>query len=137
MIDAITGGLIIGLSTTLFFVFHGRVAGISGMLKSIIKFDATESRQKLIFLLGVILGGLCLKLFYPESLTVSTSLKLSDYIISGFFVGAGSVLANGCTSGHGICGLSRFSVRSMTAVTTFIVFGFVSVAFYRIIKGEL
>ncbi|MEZ4703989.1 MAG: YeeE/YedE thiosulfate transporter family protein [Bdellovibrionota bacterium] len=79
------------------------------------------------FLLGLLAGGLMLRLFYPASLENTLGYSWVRVAIAGLLVGYGTVLGNGCTSGHGVCGISRFSLRSIFATLTFMVFGMMAV----------
>ncbi|PHQ95304.1 MULTISPECIES: YeeE/YedE thiosulfate transporter family protein [unclassified Pseudoalteromonas] len=115
---AIGGGLI-GLACALLLVLFGKVAGISGLIKSIFNPLAAASRWKLCFVMGLLLAGVFIQLFAPELLVGELSLSPWMIIIAGLLVGAGTTLANGCTSGHGVCGMSRFSARSWVSTCTF------------------
>lgn len=115
---AIAGGLI-GLACALLLVLFGKVAGISGLIKSIFNPLAAASRWKLCFVMGLLLAGVFIQLFAPELLVGELNLSPWMIIIAGLLVGAGTTLANGCTSGHGVCGMSRFSARSWVSTCTF------------------
>ncbi|MEM6983560.1 MAG: YeeE/YedE thiosulfate transporter family protein, partial [Pseudomonadota bacterium] len=112
------GGLI-GLACALLLVLFGKVAGISGLIKSIFNPLAAASRWKLCFVMGLLLAGVFIQLFAPELLVGELNLSPWMIIIAGLLVGAGTTLANGCTSGHGVCGMSRFSARSWVSTCTF------------------
>ena len=125
-ISSLMGGLIIGCSVVLFFYTTGRLAGISGIFANI--FLNKENRiSNILFLFGLIIGPL--GYFYFAKVTVNFEITKSYIliIIAGFLVGFGTRMSGGCTSGHGICGISRFSMRSIIATITFIVTGVVSV----------
>jgi uncharacterized membrane protein YedE/YeeE len=76
-------------------------------------------------------------IFRPESFIQQSSAKWGDYIFAGLLVGFGTLLGNGCTSGHGVCGISRLSVRSLMATVTFIVFGILSLLVFKFFRGSL
>jgi uncharacterized membrane protein YedE/YeeE len=133
----VLGGLIIGLSVTMMLLFAGRVTGISGIIGGVLNPSTSDKNWRIYFLIGLILGGLSLKLLRPEVFTVISSATKSDYILAGLLVGFGTLLGNGCTSGHGVCGISRFSKRSIIATITFIISGMVSVLVFRFLRGEL
>ncbi|MBY0516808.1 MAG: YeeE/YedE family protein [Bacteriovoracaceae bacterium] len=137
MINAILGGVLIGLSVSLMLLFNGRVTGISGIVAGIMRLDKNDISWRAAFILGLVFGGFLLKAFYPQSLMQISSSGTGDYIFAGLLVGFGTVLGNGCTSGHGVCGISRFSVRSILSTVTFIFFGILSVIAYKALRGEL
>jgi uncharacterized membrane protein YedE/YeeE len=138
MLQALIGGSLIGIAVSLMLLFNGRVAGISGILSGLLQLKNGETGWRMLFLLGLIVGGFFLKFFYPTAfVSYSKHMKPMDYILSGFLVGFGTLLANGCTSGHGVCGISRLSVRSILATIIFMIFGMLSVYLFKIYKGEL
>ena len=125
-ISALTGGLIIGCAVVLFFYTTGRLAGISGIFAN--AFTSKENRSSnLLFLLGLVIGPLGYLYFtkIPVNFEITNSYIL--IIIAGFLVGLGTRMGGGCTSGHGICGISRFSIRSIIATITFIISGVITV----------
>ena len=125
-LSALTGGLIIGCSVVLFFYTSGRLAGISGIFAN--TFTSKENRgSNFLFLLGLILGPLGYFYFTNAPVNFEITESYILVIIAGFLVGLGTRMSSGCTSGHGICGISRFSVRSIVATITFIIFGVITV----------
>ena len=125
-ISALTGGLIIGCAVVLFFYTTGRLAGISGIFAN--AFTSKKNRSSnLLFLLGLVIGPLGYLYFtkIPVNFEITNSYIL--IIIAGFLVGLGTRMGGGCTSGHGICGISRFSLRSIIATITFIISGVITV----------
>ena len=137
MINGLIGGLLIGLAVSLMLLFNGRVTGISGIVSGLIKPEKNETSWKLSFVLGLILGGFVLQALNPEALIQISSALWFDYVIAGLLVGFGTLLGNGCTSGHGVCGISRFSTRSIIATITFIFFGICSVLLFKLLRGSL
>ncbi len=124
-LSALTGGLLIGFAVFLFFIFNGRLAGVSSVASdSILK--STNRIDNLLFLLGLIIGPILYSLSGNEIESVLTN-SLPLIIIGGLLVGVGTKIANGCTSGHGVCGVSRFSIRSIVATISFILTGVVTV----------
>ena len=125
-ISALTGGLLIGLSVALFFILKGRMIGISGIASNFLvsKDNRTEN---FLFLFGLILGPLIYNLISGKEINISISNSLFLLIIAGIMVGFGTRLSNGCTSGHGISGISRFSLRSIIATITFMLVGILTV----------
>lgn len=118
IITAIIGGTLIGASATGLLLINNRVAGISGIAASLIAPWNSESRWKWCFTLGLLSSGVLYRIAgYQPSIEISASYR--QLIIAGLLVGFGSRLAGGCTSGHGICGIARLSVRSIVATLTF------------------
>jgi uncharacterized membrane protein YedE/YeeE len=117
---ALGGGLLIGSAATLFLLLNGRIAGISNIAGGLWTPKRDGISWRLFFVLGLIAGGLTLSIFYPQAFHDSHPRSLEVLALAGFLVGFGSSLANGCTSGHGVCGLSRRSLRSLVATVVFI-----------------
>ncbi len=129
-LSALTGGLLIGFAVFLFFIFNGRLAGVSSVASdSILK--SSNRIDNLLFLLGLIIGPILYSLSGNEIESVLTN-SLPLIIIGGLLVGVGTKIANGCTSGHGVCGVSRFSIRSMVATISFILTGVVTVLIFGV-----
>ena len=129
-LPALTGGLLIGLSVALFFVLNGRMIGISGIASNLLV--SKDNRiDNFLFLVGLILGPLIYNLISGKEIIISISNSLILLIIAGAMVGFGTKLSSGCTSGHGISGISRFSLRSIIATITFMLIGILTV----LIKG--
>lgn len=138
MILAILGGVLIGLAANLMLYFNGRITGISGILGGIIHPASSDRSWRLVFIAGLLAGGLILKVFIdPTLFIIETEVRTLDYAVAGILVGYGTLLGNGCTSGHGVCGISRFSVRSLVATALFIASGVISVALFRLARGGL
>jgi uncharacterized membrane protein YedE/YeeE len=135
--EAIDGGVLIGVAATMMLLFNGRVTGISGILGGLLNPVSKDKSWRILFLLGLLVGGFFLRFFHPVSfVTVSNAWRI-DYMIAGFFVGFGTLLGNGCTSGHGVCGISRFSFRSIISTIIFMLSGILSVVFFKLIRGSL
>ena len=134
LLNSLMGGILIGIAATIIFFVNGRIMGISGILGNLIITKETDQKfWRIIFILGVLIGPLIFILLFKEiksEMVANTTLL----IISGFLVGLGTSLGNGCTSGHGICGLSRFSIRSIVATLVFVISGMITVYF---ISGNL
>ena len=129
-VSAFVGGSLIGFAAFLFFVFNGRIAGVSSIASdSIIK---NENRfDNILFLSGLIIGPVIYSLSGNNVESVLTN-SLSLLIAGGFLVGFGTKIGNGCTSGHGVCGISRFSIRSIVATIAFITTGVITVLIFGI-----
>lgn len=132
--QSLAGGILIGIAATLLILFNGRIAGVSGILGGLFSADHSELRWRLLFLLGLmsapILYGLITLLPAVEITTGNTAL-----VLAGLLVGIGSRYGAGCTSGHGVCGLSRLSRRSLVATLCFMLSGFATVYVVRHLLG--
>ena len=126
-ISALTGGLLIGLSVALFFILNGRMIGISGIASNFLV-SKNNRIENFLFLVGLILGPLIYNLISGKEINISISSSLILLIIGGTLVGFGTRISGGCTSGHGISGISRFSLRSIIATTTFMLVGILTVS---------
>ena len=135
--DSVIGGVLIGLAVSVMLLFNGRVTGISGIIGGVLNKNVTDKGWRVSFLVGLLLGGITLNVIQPMAFEVLTSVGTGDYIFAGLLVGFGTLLGNGCTSGHGVCGLSRFSIRSIVSTITFITSGIVSVLIFKWMRGEL
>jgi len=125
-IPAFTGGLIIGLAVVVFFLLNGRLVGISGIASNAL----TEKENKfdnLLFLLGLIIAPFIYSLFSNGGINISISNSYVLMIAAGLLVGIGTRISGGCTSGHGISGIGRFSIRSIIATITFMIVGILTV----------
>ena len=130
----VVGGAIIGLSAIVLLLFKGRVAGISGILNSVFTRDKSEFMWRAIFIVGVILGPLLMKpldFFLPTDFDVSWPIL----ILGAFLVGFGGNMGGGCTSGHGICGVGRFSPRSISATLVFMAIAMITVYAVNSVSG--
>ena len=125
-ISALTGGLLIGLSVALFFILNGRMIGISGIASNFL-ISKDNRIDNFLFLVGLILGPLIYNLISGKEINISISSSLILLITAGVMVGFGTRLSSGCTSGHGISGISRFSLRSIIATITFMLVGILTV----------
>ncbi|QJD92550.1 YeeE/YedE family protein [Duganella dendranthematis] len=127
---ALAGGLLIGLAAAVFVLFNGRIAGISGILGGLIKPRSGDIGWRLAFTGGLIGAPVIYSLFWrlPDIHIEANPVTL---IIAGLIVGFGTRIGSGCTSGHGVCGISRLSPRSIVATLTFMAMGFVTVFLVR------
>lgn len=137
MINALIGGVLIGLAVSLMLLFNGRVTGISGIIGGVVKPNKGDLDWRLSFIAGLLFGGVVLKALRPEAFVQLSNAQWVDYVIAGLLVGFGTLLGNGCTSGHGVCGISRMSIRSILATVTFIAFGILSVILFKSLRGQL
>ena len=134
-LTALSGGLLIGLSAAVLLLFNGRIAGISGIVGGLLqRYKAGDFAWRMAFVLGLVLAPALYRVFgeLPESQIDASSATL---VLAGLLVGFGSRLGSGCTGGHGVCGLSRRSPRSMVATATFMATGFITVYLVRHLFG--
>ena len=131
-LEAFIGGLIIGLAVVLFYVANGRIAGISGIINNSI-FSKINRLDNILFVIGLILGPILYKLIVNPNINFNISSSVPLLILAGLFVGAGTKIGSGCTSGHGICGISRLSKRSFVATFLFMISAIVTVLITRLI----
>ena len=129
-ITALSGGILIGISATLLLAFNGRIAGISGIVNGAIAFTHRE-HWRWLFLAGLLGGGALYEYLLAPQPTPHSSFAPWAMIVGGFLVGFGTRMSNGCTSGHGVCGLGRLSVRSLVAVLTFLTTAILTVFIIR------
>jgi uncharacterized protein len=134
-LSALAGGVLIGAAATVLFWSHGKVAGISGILGGIFVPGTLDRPFRFSFLAGLLLGGLMLLLGFPQIFASTVNLSFTRVAAAGLIVGFGTRLGNGCTSGHGVCGITRFSSRSLVATITFMATGFATVFAMRHIFG--
>ncbi|MDQ3031197.1 MAG: YeeE/YedE family protein [Myxococcota bacterium] len=126
----LAGGALIGASASLLLWATGRVAGVSGILEGLLaRRDDGERTWRALFVLGLVLGGALALLSRDTFVAVPPTLGIA--VIAGLLVGVGTRIGSGCTSGHGVCGISRLSVRSIVATLTFIGTGAITVAAVR------
>ncbi|MBC7458300.1 MAG: YeeE/YedE family protein [Bdellovibrionaceae bacterium] len=129
---ALLGGALIGISVSLMLWWNGRVTGISGIIYAAAVEPAIGDRNwRWSFIVGMLGGGLLLHFFYPRAFEGNLASAHWTLVVGGLLVGFGTLLGNGCTSGHGVCGISRLSPRSLLATITFMVAGILSVYVFR------
>ena len=125
-ISAIIGGMIIGLAVVIFFLFNGRLVGISGIAANALS-EKKNKFDNLLFLLGLVTGPIIYSVFTKQVINITISNSFILLICAGLLVGIGTRISGGCTSGHGISGIGRFSLRSIVATVTFMVVGILTV----------
>ncbi|MDH0423984.1 YeeE/YedE family protein [Stutzerimonas stutzeri] len=131
---ALAGGVLIGAAAGLFVVLNGRIAGISGLLASLLERGAEGRGEKALFLLGILLAPLCW-LLMAELPAAEFQTNWLGLLAAGLLVGIGTRYGSGCTSGHGVCGISRLSPRSIVATLAFMAAGFATVFVLRHLLG--
>ncbi|HEX7338719.1 MAG TPA: YeeE/YedE family protein [Rhodanobacteraceae bacterium] len=135
---ALAGGILIGLSSSLLLWLNGRIAGISGMCGGLLFPRRGEFAWRGIFLLGMIGAAGAYMAWAPGALQPRIDFPRWGLVVAGLLVGFGTRMGNGCTSGHGVCGLGRLSVRSLAAVATFMATAILTTAVVRhVLPGVL
>lgn len=127
---SLAGGMLIGLAAALFILLEGRIAGISGILGGLLKPRRGDVAWRLLFLAGLAAAPLAWSLFAPTA-AMRVDAGWATLVAAGLLVGAGTRYGAGCTSGHGVCGVSRLSPRSLVATATFVLTGMLTVWLLR------
>ena len=131
MLMPLTGGILIGFSASMMLLFIGRIAGVSGIFGGMLFQQGKERAWRLSFITGLIGGGILLYAINAEFFENSSGRGLLAVNIAGFLVGIDTRIGGGCTSGHGVCGIGRLSVRSIVATVTFVFAGMVAVVLVK------
>ena len=131
---SLAGGVLIGLATAMFLLFNGRIAGISGIVGGLLRPAKGDIGWRIAFVIGLVLAPVVYRLVTPlPAVQVEASSAL--LVVAGLLVGIGTRYGSGCTSGHGVCGLSRRSPRSLVATAAFMLAGFATVFVVRHLIG--
>lgn len=130
-IKALIGGAIIGLAVSLMLFLNGRTTGISGIVNGALTSIKGNAAWRIFFLFGLLVGGFILFKVNPVFFENTVTSELWTVAIAGILVGFGTTLGSGCTSGHGVCGLSRFSLRSLVATLSFMFAGVAAVYIFK------
>ena len=125
-IEAALGGALIGISASILLLFQGKVAGISGVFGGLFRWPISELQYRFSFLIGLLIGGILIGLLMSDPYNLTGAPDKPSSIVAGLLVGFGTQLGSGCTSGHGVCGLSRLSTRSFVSVCVFMAIGFLT-----------
>ena len=141
-LSATIGGVLIGLAATMLLLTQGRIAGISNIVGGLLETNEDDRLWRILFIVGLILGSSTYVFFGENTSDINMNpFQLNDnnhmffMILGGLLVGFGSQIGSGCTSGHGVCGLGRFSMRSLTATITFMVTAGITVFVVRSLTG--
>ena len=126
LVTATLGGILIGFAVVVFFLFNGRLVGISGIAANALT-NKDNRFDNILFLLGLVIGPILYSLFANNEIKIIISNSFILLIIAGLLVGIGTRISGGCTSGHGISGCGRFSLRSIVATVTFMIVGILTV----------
>lgn len=124
--SSLAGGVLIGLATAAFFLLNGRIAGISGILGGLLRPARGDTGWRIAFIAGLFFSPLAYSLAAPIP-AIQTDTGTTILVLAGLLVGLGTRYGSGCTSGHGVCGISRLSPRSMLATASFMLAGFATV----------
>ena len=130
-VTATLGGLLLGIGSSLLFVANGRILGISGIVGRIPMATGSERSWRLVFLAGLLTGGVAILLADRSALALASEQTAPAAMAAGVLVGFGTRLGNGCTSGHGLCGVARLSKRSTVATLVFVATGALTVFVVR------
>lgn len=136
-IMALIGGALLGAAGVMLMHFNGRIFGVSGIVAGTLAPKKGDTAWRVATVVGLILGGVALTLFYPDAFDRTESRTIGTSIVAGILVGLGTRVGNGCTSGHGVCGISRLSKRSLAATVTFLLTGVVTASLVGLSKGGL
>ena len=131
MLMPLTGGILIGIAASMMLLFSGRIAGVSGIFGGIMFQQGKERAWRLSFISGLIAGGILLYSINAEFFENTSGRGFLAVNIAGLLVGIGTRIGGGCTSGHGVCGIGRLSVRSIVATVTFVFAGMVAVVLIK------
>jgi hypothetical protein len=132
--SALAGGLLIGLAAAALWLFHGRIAGISGIFGGVLAPPQRVESFRWAFLAGLVAAGAVAALLAPSAIG-ETGRSVGAIALAGALVGFGTRVGSGCTSGHGVCGIARLSLRSVVATCVFIATGAATVALIRVAFG--
>jgi hypothetical protein len=131
--SSLTGGIVLGIASALFILINGRILGISGILGGLLPPKVGDTTWRIAFLLGMFAAPTVFHAVVPAEYINAPRIEATEWmiVVAGLLVGVGTRYASGCTSGHGVCGLSRLSPRSLVATASFMSAGFVTVYVVR------
>lgn len=133
--SSLIGGMLIGLSAAILILFNGKIMGISGIIGRSMFVFKDKSFWRVFFLIGIVFGALLFRIITQSRLQILIEASFLKLIVAGFLVGIGTNLGSGCTSGHGICGMARFSKRSIWATMIFMLSGIITVFVFKHFPG--
>lgn len=131
------GGLLIGLAAILLLLANGRIAGISGITAGVIHPRKGNTQWRVLFIAGMLVGASLVHLYHPATMDIRIDMSDGAILLGGFLVGIGTRIGNGCTSGHGVCGVGRLAPRSITASAVFFSLAVVTSYLIRHVIGGL
>ncbi len=130
-----TGGILIGLAAIGLLYFNGRIAGLSGIVGGVLPPKQKDVGWRYVFLAGLLSGAILIRLFHPAAMQIQIDVSVPAVIIGGLLVGIGTRIGNGCTSGHGVCGVGRLAPRSIVASVVFVFTAIASTYLIRHVLG--
>lgn len=133
--SSLAGGALVGIAAAAMLLFSGRIAGNSGIIAGLLTLHKDKAYWKLFYVLGLFLGALLYQWYKGGNVEIAIDASYPVLVIAGLLVGYGTRLGGGCTSGHGICGIARFSKRSIAATVIFLVTGMATVFVIKHIWG--
>lgn len=136
-LSALGGGVLIGLSAVALMAFHGRIAGMTGIMTGLLPPIASDWTWRVAFLLGAIAGPMLLTIAFGHDVAFASPIPDIWLVVGGLIVGVGVYFGSGCTSGHGVCGMARLSPRSIAATLTFMATAVATVFVVRHVLGGL
>ena len=137
LLRALLGGGMIGLSAAALLLLNGRIAGVSGIMSGLLPPRRGDATWRFLFVAGMVVGGVMLRLLDDDPFRGLATTPAPVLIAAGLLVGFGTSLGSGCTSGHGVCGVGRFSRRSIVATLTFMLAGGITVFVIRHVLGAV
>ncbi len=132
---ATIGGALIGMAASMLLLFQGRIAGISGIIGGLLQQPGKDTSWQALFVAGLLTGGVALVLLAPDTIVEPGTRSMGAVATAGLLVGLGVRMGKGCTSGHGVCGLSRLSKRSLIATLSFMATGFATATLIQTMFG--
>lgn len=135
LLSALVGGALIGASASILLLGAGRIAGISGIVGGLLRPKRGDVGWRMAFVGGLLLGAIVLGRVAPSVVVATSPVSVGLVIVAGLLVGVGTQLGNGCTSGHGVCGMSRLSRRSIVATLVFMTTGALATFATRALAG--
>ena len=136
-VQSFLGGVLIGSAAGALMVVMGRIAGVSGIIGGLLPPRAGDTAWRASFVAGLVAGGMCLELLAPDPFRGLAATPYAVLLPAGLLVGFGASLGSGCTSGHGVCGVSRLSPRSIVATLTFMLTGALTVYVVRHVAQQV
>jgi uncharacterized protein len=135
ILQPLVGGMLIGIAATLLLLLAGRIAGISGIVAGLFQPRSGDRGWRLAFVAGLFGTGALIAAIWPTAFAIEITRPIWLVVLAGLLVGFGTRLGNGCTSGHGVCGLSRLSARSAAVTVTFMATGILTATLARLLGG--